>query len=342
MSWITTTTTLFQTESWATLLSMFTVFFLRSSKTECSTKRCASGDSARWSRGTVDVKWYEALYNRLAVSSKTLFEPAETSETCFESILSCQEKHRSCAIPLSSTRTSNSEVAWPASRLLLHATPRQNPSASPHKNITRHVQKINNNNILAKLSRTPFRPILWSLLLGVFSSAFAMFHACCKALDCAYYVWSRPSVFSCTKECIYSIFAPLQTINTIIEYYVRPFFFWYQMPIIEQYAAIYTVSRWLLPKKTDICIAFSNMSSTSTVSSNAVLFNSITCSFQADQPKTLPLQNFYMPKFGHNVHHFFGQWCTLAKTDILASIFLAIHPDSRWRKMSTRAPNSCN
>ena len=130
------------------------------------------------------------------------FEPAETSETCFESILSCQEKHRSCAIPLSSTRTSNSEVA------------------------------------------------------------------CGLA---------------------------------------RPFFFWYQMPIIEQYTAIYTVSRWLLPKTTDICIASSNMSSTSTVSSNAVLFNSITCSFQADQPKTLPLQNFYMPKFGHNVHHFFGQ-----------------------------------
>ena len=37
--------------------------------------------------------------------------------------------------------------------------------------------------------------------------------------------------------------------------------------------------------------------------------------------------------------HFAGQWSTLAKTDILVSISLAIHPDSRWRKKPAIAPN---
>ena len=105
-----------------------------------------------------------------------------------------------------------------------------------------------------KMSRTAFRPIPWSLLLRVFSSgsAFAMFDACCKALDCAHCLKQTFCIWL-HKERIYSMFAPLQTVNTLL----NTTYDLVSNAKIEQYAAVYTVSCWLLPKETDICSAFS-------------------------------------------------------------------------------------
>lgn len=218
MSWTTMTTIFFQTESWATLLSIFTVFFLRSSKTECSTKRCASGDSARWSRGTVDVKHCEVLYDRLGVSSKTLFQTCRDIRDMFWihpfRVKKCIGHARFLC-----------EVQ--GHRILkLHADLHQDCLFMPLRGKTcphRGTKTSHNTRKKGKMSRPAFRPIPWSLLLCVFSSgsAFAMFDACCKAPDCAHCLKQTFCIWL-HKERIYSMFAPLQTVNTFIEYYVRP------------------------------------------------------------------------------------------------------------------------